>query len=238
MNRARRACVATRNSSGEAALAWCVEHAGDPTMDAPFVPRSRRRGQRASKDGGSVPGRRGVVGLGDDEEFGGAEMRAAVRAHRTAAAALEAYVRARLSAIERGGGGAGGAKGENENGEGGVPSEEVGELGAVLTSFRRRQSLGAAEERARVLLPAGVDLGRFAGDLRYRQVGPVVDVRVCSGLVIFFFSVGVVVRYKLWLFFFSFAHALRGTSYGCFFLSRDSLLIWCFLAVSGCVSFR
>lgn len=184
MNRARRACVATRNSSGEAALAWCVEHAGDPTMDAPFVPRSRRRGQRASKDGGGEPGRRGVVGAGDDEEFGGAEMRAAVRAHRTAAAALEAYVRARLSAIERGGGGggAGGAEGGNENGEGGgVPSEEVGELGAVLTSFRRRQSLGAAEERARVLLPAGVDLGRFARDLRYRQVGPVVDVRVAAG---------------------------------------------------------
>ncbi|CAN0544083.1 unnamed protein product, partial [Ectocarpus sp. 8 AP-2014] len=36
-NRARRACVATRNASREAALAWCVEHSADPAMDAPFV---------------------------------------------------------------------------------------------------------------------------------------------------------------------------------------------------------
>lgn len=40
----------------------------------------------------------------------------------------------------------------------------------ILTSFRQRQSVEEAEGKARALLPAGVDLERFAGDAGYRQV--------------------------------------------------------------------
>lgn len=171
INRARRACVATRNASREAALAWCVEHASDPAMDAPFLPLRRL----ARGDSQRTP--TGGAGNLDGDEPGerGAERRAAARAHRVAAAGLEAYVRTRLSGIP--GVASGGAvvdsavSGDNlGDGAAGVAAQEVEELVAVLTSFRQRQSLGEAEDRARALLPAGVDLGRFAGDLSYRQV--------------------------------------------------------------------
>ncbi|CAM9252402.1 unnamed protein product [Scytosiphon promiscuus] len=140
LNRARRACAATRNASREAALAWCVEHSADAAMDAPFIPT--RRLSASGRLAGSAARSRGM-----------------------AAAALEAYVRARLSAIGKGGGGGGVGVGGAEA----VPPEEVRELEGVLRSFRRRQSLGQAEDRARGILPASVDLGRFAADERYRQ---------------------------------------------------------------------
>lgn len=167
-NRARRACVATGNASREAALAWCVEHAADPAMDAPFVSSSRAAG--VGKGGGGSG-----AGSDDGRQQQGEEMRAAARHRGVAAAALEAYVRARLSAIgESGGrdgvsGGGGGGVGDGRA-RVGVHSEEMGELVAVLTSFRKRQSLGQAEDKARAVLPATVDLGMFAEDERYRQV--------------------------------------------------------------------
>lgn len=189
-NRARRACVATRNASREAALAWCVEHSADPAMDAPFVSLGRRPagswpiGMGAVSSSGSGSGGGGGGGGGNsagDRGTGkrlGEQLRAASRSRGIAAAALEAYVRARLSAMgessDRQGGSAGGGGGGGDVGvalaDGGVPSEEMGELVAVLTSFKQRQSLGQAEDKVRVLLPATVDLGRFAGDQRYRQV--------------------------------------------------------------------
>ena len=174
-NRARRACVATRNASREAALAWCVEHAADPAMDAPFVSSGRPVGVG---NGGSGSGGSGGGGDAAGRQRGD-EMRAAVRHRGVAAAALEAYVRARLSAVGEGGGrdgGSGSVGGDIDAGGVGVgvgvrvAAEEVGELEAVLTSFRRRQSLGHAEEKARAVLPATVDLGMFAEDQRYRQV--------------------------------------------------------------------
>lgn len=175
-NRARRACVATRNASREAALAWCIEHSADPAMDAPFVSAGRRPASSRLMGMGSGGG----GGDGGDRGAGkrlGEELRAASRSRGIAAAALEAYVRARLSAMgESGdwqgssaGGGGGGDVGVAVGGCG-VPSEEMGEMVAVLTSFKQRQSLGQAEDKVRVLLPATVDLGRFAGDQRYRQV--------------------------------------------------------------------
>lgn len=183
VNRARRACVATRNASREDALAWCFEHSADPAMDAPFVPsRARSAGRPAGAGsggrggGGGAGGTGGAAGREREEE----ELRAAARYQGKAAAALEAYVRARLSAIERGGGGDGPTGGRGGGGGGSgvragargarVPSEEVEELAAVLASFRRRQSLGQAEEKARAVLPGGVDLLRFAEDQGYRQV--------------------------------------------------------------------
>lgn len=179
-NRARRACVATRNASREAALAWCVEHSADPAMDAPFVSSGRRSASGRPMGVGTVGGGGGGGNAGDGDVVGqrrGEEaLRVAARLRGIAAAALEAYVRARLSAIGessgRGGGSTGGGGGGGDVGlEGsGVPSEEIGELVAVLTSFRQRQSLGQAEDKVRAVLPAAVDLGRFARDQRYRQV--------------------------------------------------------------------
>ena len=178
-NRARRACVATRNASREAALAWCVEHAADPAMDAPFVSRSRPAGNGGSGGSGGGDGGDGVTG-----QRTGHEMRAAARRRGVAAAALEAYVRARLSVVGGSvGSGGGGGGGGNVDGGGvggghagaGVPSEEMAELVAVLASFRKQQSLGQAEDKARAILPASVDLGMFAEDQRYRQV----RVRLC-----------------------------------------------------------
>lgn len=185
-NRARRACVATRNASREAALAWCVEHAGDPAMDAPFVSGSRPVGAGKGRDrgGGSGGGRDGggVAGQGRGED-----MRAAAARHRgVAAAALEAYVRARLAAIgEAGGRGDGGGDGVDGGGGGcvevGVAPGEKGELVAVLKSFRQRQTLAQAEDKARAILPATVDLGMFAEDERYRQVSvPSAPPRLCA----------------------------------------------------------
>ncbi|CAM9861553.1 unnamed protein product [Pylaiella littoralis] len=178
-NRARRACVATRNASREAALAWCVEHSADPAMDAPFVSSGRRSASGRPMGVGTVGGGGGGGNAGDGDVVGqrrGEEaLRVAARLRGIAAAALEAYVRARLSAIGessgRGGGSTGGGGGGGDVGlEGsGVPSEEIGELVAVLTSFRQRQSLGQAEDKVRAVLPAAVDLGRFARDQRYRQ---------------------------------------------------------------------
>ncbi|CAN0346035.1 unnamed protein product, partial [Ectocarpus fasciculatus] len=102
---------------------------------------------------------------GSGSSGGDGGVRAAMRSRERAAAALEAYVRARLygSSGGTGGGGGGGTV---------LPAaadEEMEELQAVITSFRQRQSLGQAEEKARGVLPATVDLARFAGDLRYRQ---------------------------------------------------------------------
>lgn len=184
-NRARRACVATSNVSREAALAWCVEHAADPAMDAPFVSSGRRSassrptGVGAVGSSGGEGGGGGNVGNGDAGRRPGEEaLRAAARSRGIAAAALEAYVSARLSAVggssgRDGGttdGGRDGGGGDVSVGVSGVPSEEIGELVAVLASFRQRQSLGQAEDKVRSLLPATVDLGRFAGDRQYRQV--------------------------------------------------------------------
>lgn len=174
-NRARRACVATRNASREAALAWCVEHAADAAMDAPFVPPRRpvRRGgpQSANNVGGVTPG--GGDGGGDEVGPRDVEARSVACLHRMASAALEAYVRARLSVIRDSVDGVSSEGVGGGGGEVGVPSEEVevGELVSVLTSFRQRRTLGEAENRARALLPSGVDLERFARDPGYRQVG-------------------------------------------------------------------
>ena len=176
LNRARRACVATRNSSREAALAWCVDHASDPGIDLPYLPPRRPAvgigSQRTNGVGGSIDSSSG----GDSGEEGsaawGANGRTAARARRMAADGLEAYVRARLTVLRRGEGG-GGVR-EGSNGFETMKSErsaEARELTAVLTSFRKRQSVGEAEERASALLPAGVDLERFARDVGYRQVG-------------------------------------------------------------------
>lgn len=184
INRARRACAATRNASREVALAWCVEHAGDPAMDAPFVPFLSRRNQNARTATTTASSKRwssegevrvtgcDVFGGGKDRDFGqqrwddastvAAAAAASARAHRgVAAAALEVYVRARLSAMGHDGG---------LRGSGGNSAAESEELVAVLKSFKHRKSLGEAEDRARALLPAGVDLGKFARDLGYRQV--------------------------------------------------------------------
>lgn len=183
-NRARRACVATRNASREAALAWCVEHAADPAMDAPFVSSSRPAGAGNGGSSGSGGGSTSGGGDGVAGQHRGDEMRAAARHRSVAAAALEAYVRARLSTVAGSGGrdgvsgGGGGGGGVDVGGvrDGGVPSDETEELMAVLTSFRKRQSLGQAEDKARAILPATVDLGMFVEDQRYRQVG----VRPCG----------------------------------------------------------
>ncbi|CAM9902098.1 unnamed protein product, partial [Ectocarpus sp. 4 AP-2014] len=159
-NRARRACVATRNASREAALAWCVEHSGDPAMDAPFI--SSRRSPPAPTSGRQSS----EVDGGSGSSGGDGRMRAAMRSRDWAAAALEAYVHARLAVVNGDTGGGGGGVVEAV-----LPAaeEEMEELLAVITSFRQRQSLGLAEEKARGVLPATVDLGRFAGDPRYRQ---------------------------------------------------------------------
>lgn len=163
-NRARRACAATRNSSYGDALAWCVEHAGDPVMDAPYMPprRTSRHGNGKTETKWGNDAAYGRYGTEDGGERRGEERRAAARAHRMAAAALETYVRARLSIIG------------DEHARGGEvdddSSVEVKELTAVLTSFRQRKTSGRAEDRARALLPTGVDLVRFAQDRRYRQV--------------------------------------------------------------------
>lgn len=168
-------------------------------MDAPFVPRRRlaqssrhpamvEAGQRYGGSGGGGDGGSSGGEIEGSWERGG-KMRKATRAHRVAAAALEAYVRARLSAIRGNGDGGGdsrdvdggdGGSGDGggltsvrekgESGGGGTLCDEVGELMAILTSFRRRQSVEEAEGKARALLPPGVDLERFAGDADYRQV--------------------------------------------------------------------
>ena len=168
-------------------------------MDAPFVPRRRSAlsgrhpttGKDGERYGGSNGG--GCDGVEESWERDG-KMRAATRAHRVAAAALEAYVRARLSAIRRdgdgggdgdgvGGGGVVGVREEGEAGGGGALHNEVGELVAILTSFRQRQSVEEAEGKARALLPAGIDLERFAGDAGYRQVRRVGGVEACMSVV-------------------------------------------------------
>lgn len=167
-NRARRACVATRNASREAALAWCVEHSADPAMDAPFV-SSRRAPPPPTSSGSRRPASEVDGGSRRSGGADGGMMLAAMRSRGRAAAALEAYVRARLTMVNEGTGRGGGV----ERLLPAVEAEETEELRAVISSFRKRQSLGLAEEKARGVLPATVDLGRFAGDPRYRQVrGP------------------------------------------------------------------
>lgn len=204
LNRARRACVATGNSSREAALAWCVEHAGDPAMDAPLPPQARRtsggtarryavgtrtsladRAESGGDGGNGDDGReRFRANAGKEDHAGGwgagamhrTREEGARAAHEIASSALETYVRARLSAMRKGGGGGNGFESSNMGGMGSAESptvaasqEEVGELVFVLSSFRTRASLGAAEDRARLLLLPGADLVRFAGDGDYRQ---------------------------------------------------------------------
>lgn len=207
LNRARRACVATKNSSREAALAWCVEHADDPAMDAPLPLQARRLspGSHTNRPGTRAPAATGLecLGRGKPERFsagstGGREKVNGVDAgmmHRAreedaraarevASCALEAYVRARLSGI-RGDGAVGGASGAGVDGAtsdrsegnatgggdaavGTASQEEMRELVSVLSTFRTRASLGAAEDRVRSLLPRA-DLTRFASDANYRQ---------------------------------------------------------------------
>lgn len=200
VNRARRACVATMNSSREAALAWCVEHAGDPAMDAPLPLRSRRHSGAPSlgrlhlnrpppseridsasgTDGNDV---RGDVGAGRDDERAKEIRReeSAWAAQSVASSALDAYVRARLSAMRRVGGAGSSSDGDlislghaaeawrSADTSSGASEPEIGELMSVLSSFRKRASLGAVEDRVRAILSSGVDLARFSEDEEYRQ---------------------------------------------------------------------
>lgn len=182
VNRARRACVATSNTSREDALAWCVEHAGDQAMDAPLPPpahRSRgsgrctseeRQPEEATRAGGAGYGRAaGERGRGTDNEE-------AVRVgHKTASEALEAYVRARLAALPSKHGGVGGVGNDSATYREDIAQhrsspEDMSELEFVLSSFKKRAILGEAENRARKLLSQGADLTRFAVDRDYRQV--------------------------------------------------------------------
>lgn len=188
LNRARRACVATRNVSREAALAWCVDHADDPGIDMPYLPSRKPAGGYGYRMAADVAGGAISGNLGGD--FGGSEgdktsawavekeraataVAAARERRRLAAEGLEAYVRARLLVMrsgefigKKGSEGFDVARGEPSA----AAAAEVMELKDVLTSFQQRQRFGQAEERARALLPSGVDLQRFALDVGYRQV--------------------------------------------------------------------
>lgn len=188
LNRARRACVATRNVSREAALAWCVDHADDPGIDMPYLPPRKPAGgygyhMAADGAGGAIVGNLGCdfgVSEGDKTLARGVEKARAATAvaaardrRRLAAEGLEAYVRARLSVMRsgefigmNGSEGFDAAKVEPST----AAAAEVEELTDVLTSFQQRQRFGQAEERARAVLPSGVDLQRFALDVGYRQV--------------------------------------------------------------------
>lgn len=179
INRARRACVATRNVSREAALAWCVDHADDPGIDMPYLPPRKPAGgydcrMAADGAGGAIGGNLGC-------DFGGSKgdktlawgVEKARGRRRLAAEGLEAYVRARLSVMQsgevigmKGSEGFDAAKGEPSA----AAAADVKELTDLLTSFQQRQRFGQVEERARAMLPSGVDLQRFALDVEYRQV--------------------------------------------------------------------
>lgn len=189
LNRARRACVATGNTSIEAALAWSVEHAGDPAMDYPLPPPRTRGsphdnshkalGDRVNGEGVSDAGVIDATGynrLVANDGCGGSNAIGRVEGHEaarslqlTASQALEVYVRARLALIP-----SVSESGDSRAGHGveraSAGADEAGELVSVLSSFRKRASLGEAQERARKLLLPGVDMAMFSDDVYYRQV--------------------------------------------------------------------
>ncbi|CAM9564261.1 unnamed protein product, partial [Sphacelaria rigidula] len=162
LNRARRACVATKNSSREAALAWCVEHADDPAMDTP-LPLHARLFSTGSNTNRHAPATQAPAATGTRAREEGARA-----AHEVASCALEAYVQARLSGMTGDGGAGSTSGGTGVDAAMAASQEDMRELVSVLSTFRTRANLGAAEDRARSLLP-GTDLTRFAGDAKYRQ---------------------------------------------------------------------